>query len=240
MEPRPVQGVPSCPRFSVWKGGGFRGGVGPGRGVREAPFPRSPLPPLPKEQNRTEGAPEAGPRPLGRFAPGWPPEERRRLLGRGRMLGHTHADGMPPSEGKGPEGKEGMGPEGMGPEGMSGDGPYYRYPGAVLLPVHRVPRDYLACSLFTFSYANCCCLGLAALVFSIKSRDSKVIGDAEGAEENGKTARCLNAFALSMLIVFIITFIIVFATSIPSIYNRFLEAISDGQENGSHKPVSRN
>ncbi|KAJ4937786.1 hypothetical protein JOQ06_002651 [Pogonophryne albipinna] len=71
------------------------------------------------------------------------------------------------------------------------------------------PRDHIIWSLGSFFYSNpCCCLGLAALIYSIKARDRKVIGDMEGAQRYGSTARCLNIWAtvlvsIMVLIVFI-------------------------------------
>uniref|UniRef100_A0A803SNR8 Interferon induced transmembrane protein 10 n=1 Tax=Anolis carolinensis TaxID=28377 RepID=A0A803SNR8_ANOCA len=112
---------------------------------------------LPREQDRTEGAPEAGPRP------------------------------------------------------------------ATLVSLRRMPRDYLVWSLFTFFYGNFCCLGLAALVFSIKSRDAKVLGDVESAEEHGKTDRCLSVVALALAIVSMIVSIIVMATSMDKRNPRLID-----------------
>uniref|UniRef100_A0A3P9JF62 Uncharacterized protein n=1 Tax=Oryzias latipes TaxID=8090 RepID=A0A3P9JF62_ORYLA len=57
------------------------------------------------------------------------------------------------------------------------------------------PRDHIIWSLCCFLYSNPLCLGLAALIFSIKSRDRKVVGDLEGARHYGATARCLNIVA---------------------------------------------
>uniref|UniRef100_A0A3P9LJ27 Uncharacterized protein n=1 Tax=Oryzias latipes TaxID=8090 RepID=A0A3P9LJ27_ORYLA len=54
------------------------------------------------------------------------------------------------------------------------------------------PRDHIIWSLCCFFYFNPLCLGLAALIFSIKSRDRKIVGDLEGARHYGATARCLN------------------------------------------------
>nr|XP_060626115.1 uncharacterized protein LOC132771747 isoform X1 [Anolis sagrei ordinatus] len=213
------------------------------RGVREGSGPLSSAPvkgmgrSLGSRRDRTE---EKGrPRRVPDRWVGWR-LARVRKKGRGKM--QAQAERKPPAEAKGLGGKgpEAKGPEGKGPEGVGGDGPYYRYPGAALLPVHRMPRDYLVCSFITFSYANCCCLGLAALVFSIKSRDAKVIGDAEGAEEHGRTARCLNVFAVSMAIVSLIVSIIVLATTMAFIFSRFMDAMVDAHEHGTHKPVSRN
>ncbi|KAI4825708.1 hypothetical protein KUCAC02_021379, partial [Chaenocephalus aceratus] len=57
------------------------------------------------------------------------------------------------------------------------------------------PRDHIIWSLCCLFYSNPCCLGLAALIFSIKARDRKVVGDMEGARRYGSTARCLNICA---------------------------------------------
>uniref|UniRef100_A0A8C6X262 Uncharacterized protein n=1 Tax=Naja naja TaxID=35670 RepID=A0A8C6X262_NAJNA len=56
-------------------------------------------------------------------------------------------------------------------------------------------RDYVVWSLFSFTTCNCCCLGLFALFYSIKSRDRKVLGDPEGAANHGRTAKYLNIAA---------------------------------------------
>ncbi|NXV23066.1 IFM1 protein, partial [Cepphus grylle] len=69
------------------------------------------------------------------------------------------------------------------------------------------PRDHLAWSLCTALYANVCCLGFMALVFSIKSRDRKVLRDHSGALSYGSTAKCLNITAL-VLNIFLIALII--------------------------------
>ncbi|XP_062823588.1 dispanin subfamily A member 2b isoform X1 [Anolis carolinensis] len=121
---------------------------------------------------------------------------------------HAQAHGMQPVEGK-------------GPGGVDAPGPRYPHARATLVSLRRMPRDYLVWSLFTFFYGNFCCLGLAALVFSIKSRDAKVLGDVESAEEHGKTDRCLSVVALALAIVSMIVSIIVMATSMAYIYNRF-------------------
>uniref|UniRef100_A0A3Q2NU84 Dispanin subfamily A member 2b-like n=1 Tax=Fundulus heteroclitus TaxID=8078 RepID=A0A3Q2NU84_FUNHE len=66
-------------------------------------------------------------------------------------------------------------------------------------------KDHLVWSLCSFVYANVCCLGLAALVFSVKARDQKMVGDLAGAQSYASTARILNIVAtvLISLIVFI-------------------------------------
>ncbi|NXL81027.1 IFM1 protein, partial [Leptocoma aspasia] len=72
------------------------------------------------------------------------------------------------------------------------------------------PRDHLAWSLFTTLYGNFCCLGLLAFVFSVKSRDRKVLGDYSGALSYGSTAKYLNITALVInTVIVVITITIV-------------------------------
>uniref|UniRef100_A0A3B3CVI3 Uncharacterized protein n=1 Tax=Oryzias melastigma TaxID=30732 RepID=A0A3B3CVI3_ORYME len=72
------------------------------------------------------------------------------------------------------------------------------------------PRDHIIWSIFCFFYSNPFCLGLAALVFSIKSRDRKMVGDLEGARHYGSTARCLNIAATIIVCITALIVIIVF------------------------------
>ncbi|XP_077374217.1 dispanin subfamily A member 2b-like isoform X2 [Festucalex cinctus] len=84
------------------------------------------------------------------------------------------------------------------------------------------PRDYIIYSLFSFVYmGNPFCLGLAALIFSIKARDRKVVGDIEGAKKHASTAKYLNIaasiiFGILVLIV-IITYSVVLDRAIRGI-----------------------
>ncbi|NWR22263.1 IFM1 protein, partial [Emberiza fucata] len=71
------------------------------------------------------------------------------------------------------------------------------------------PRDHLVWSLFTTVYGNFCCLGLLAFVFSVKSRDRKVLGDYSGALSYGSTAKYLNITALVINIVIVVIVIVV-------------------------------
>ncbi|XP_039663597.1 dispanin subfamily A member 2b-like isoform X3 [Perca fluviatilis] len=85
------------------------------------------------------------------------------------------------------------------------------------------PKDHIIWSLCCFLYSNPCCLGLAALIFSIKARDQKVAGDLEGARHYGSTARCLNIwatvlFSISVLITIIIVTVILVQLSNYSSY----------------------
>ncbi|XP_070828732.1 interferon-induced transmembrane protein 1-like [Chaetodon trifascialis] len=72
------------------------------------------------------------------------------------------------------------------------------------------PKDHIIWSLCCFAYSNPCCLGLAALIFSIKARDRKVVGDLEGARHYASTARCLNIVSTVLApIIFIISLIVI-------------------------------
>ncbi|XP_078507167.1 uncharacterized protein LOC144767643 [Lissotriton helveticus] len=70
-------------------------------------------------------------------------------------------------------------------------------PGVVVAPVPSYHRDCLGYSIFTMI---CCCLpiGIAALVFSIKTRDANSRGDVGMARSNSTTALILNHVALGI------------------------------------------
>ncbi|CAI9546632.1 unnamed protein product [Staurois parvus] len=79
-----------------------------------------------------------------------------------------------------------------------------------ILPEIPPVRDHVLWSMFNTMYMNIFCLGLLALVFSIKSRDRKQLGDRSGAISYGSTARCMNIAATSLSILFCLaTFIMV-------------------------------
>ncbi|XP_026221864.1 dispanin subfamily A member 2b-like [Anabas testudineus] len=74
------------------------------------------------------------------------------------------------------------------------------------------PKDYIIWSLCCFVYSNPFCLGLSALIFSIKSRDRKAAGDLEGARHYGSKALQLNIAATivgSILVLFMIITLVV-------------------------------
>ncbi|XP_032646169.1 dispanin subfamily A member 2b-like [Chelonoidis abingdonii] len=79
------------------------------------------------------------------------------------------------------------------------------------------PRDHIIWSIFSFLYVNFCCLGFMALVFSIKARDRKVVGDHSGASSYGSTAKCLNIMALVLSLLFLILIIILVATGVIAV-----------------------
>ncbi|XP_066467272.1 dispanin subfamily A member 2b-like [Tiliqua scincoides] len=79
-------------------------------------------------------------------------------------------------------------------------------------------KDYVLWSLCSFGIWNACCLGFAALVASVKSRDRKVVGDVEGASYYGKRAKCLNISAVILSVLFVVIFIVLIATgNLPSV-----------------------
>ncbi|XP_034541150.1 interferon-induced transmembrane protein 3-like [Notolabrus celidotus] len=100
-----------------------------------------------------------------------------------------------------------MHPEGVPLQGMGYAG-YPAQPGGPTM-VHSTtvniitepPKDYIIWSLCCFVYSNPFCLGLAALIHSIKSRDRRGAGDLEGARYYASTARNLNIAATVLVAV---------------------------------------
>ncbi|XP_062895189.1 dispanin subfamily A member 2b-like [Mobula hypostoma] len=80
-----------------------------------------------------------------------------------------------------------------------------------VIPVH----DHLPWSIFNLFYMNFCCLGLTAMVYSIKSRDRKVVGDIEGARQYGSTARSLN---IAATVIGVISVVIILAVIIAQMH----------------------
>ncbi|XP_007429515.1 proline-rich transmembrane protein 1-like [Python bivittatus] len=99
--------------------------------------------------------------------------------------------------------------------------PYYGSPGSAYPPQMSQPQqtviitpvypssapDYLAYSIFTML---CCCLplGIAALVFSIQTRDANHSGNSMAAQRNSKMARNFAHAALGVGIFLIIVYIV--------------------------------
>ncbi|XP_057693095.1 dispanin subfamily A member 2b-like [Corythoichthys intestinalis] len=70
-------------------------------------------------------------------------------------------------------------------------------------------RDHIICSLCSFVYmCNPLCLGLLAVIHSIKARDRKVIGDLEGAKTHATIALYLNIAVFVILGLFVLSGII--------------------------------
>ncbi|XP_022611971.1 dispanin subfamily A member 2b-like [Seriola dumerili] len=74
------------------------------------------------------------------------------------------------------------------------------------------PKDYIIWSLFSLVYSNPFCLGLVALIYSVKSRDRKVAGDLEGARSYGTSARFLNIVAIVLSATGFLMFIVIYCT----------------------------
>ncbi|KAF4081012.1 hypothetical protein AMELA_G00155890 [Ameiurus melas] len=99
-----------------------------------------------------------------------------------------------------------------------GDG---RGPGTVVVVMPQHPPDYVVWSIASFIYGIPCCLGLVALIFSIKSRDRKMMGDLNGAKDYGSKAFCLNGVTLALTIVIIIIIILATVLAGPGRPNRY-------------------
>ncbi|XP_015257831.1 PREDICTED: dispanin subfamily A member 2b-like [Cyprinodon variegatus] len=80
---------------------------------------------------------------------------------------------------------------------------------AIKIPAEP-PRDHFVWSLFNFFYGNLCCLGLVAVVFSVRARDWKVLGDLNRARSSASTARNLNITATVLLILAVVLYIATF------------------------------
>ncbi|KAE8607069.1 hypothetical protein XENTR_v10010989 [Xenopus tropicalis] len=75
---------------------------------------------------------------------------------------------------------------------------------ATELPV----RDHLVWSIANTFCMNVCCLGLIAILFSVKSRDQKLIGNRTRAQNYGSIALALNITATVIYGIVIISLII--------------------------------
>ncbi|XP_039391634.1 interferon-induced transmembrane protein 1-like [Mauremys reevesii] len=84
-------------------------------------------------------------------------------------------------------------------------------------PYQPPPRDHIIWSIFSTLYVNFCCLGFMALVFSVKARDRKVVGDHSGASSYGSTAKCLNIMALVLSLLLLILIIILVTTGVIAV-----------------------
>nr|XP_028598403.1 trafficking regulator of GLUT4 1-like isoform X2 [Podarcis muralis] len=122
-------------------------------------------------------------------------------------------------------------PPGPAPQAGYGAMPYYGPPGAGsnLGPVLQPPQavyvtpvqptnepDYLIYSIFTML---CCCLplGIAALVYSIQTREANFAGNAASAKRNSRMARLFGHIALGIglgcLVIYIIIVVVVSTTA---------------------------
>ncbi|XP_060758778.1 interferon-induced transmembrane protein 3-like [Neoarius graeffei] len=81
--------------------------------------------------------------------------------------------------------------------------------GTVVVSMPEHPPDYAVWSICSFIYGNPCCLGLIALIFSMKSRDRKMVGDMTGAKTYSSKVCLLNGIGLALIIISTIIFIVV-------------------------------
>ncbi|XP_078537405.1 interferon-induced transmembrane protein 1-like [Lissotriton helveticus] len=96
---------------------------------------------------------------------------------------------------------------------------------------HNPPRDHLIWSVFNTIYMNFCCLGCMALVFSVKARDRKVVGDMNGAQSYGSTAKCLNIAALVLTLLLFILIIVLIATGVIALTQMVRQLMDQGNPN---------
>nr|XP_060639829.1 trafficking regulator of GLUT4 1-like [Anolis sagrei ordinatus] len=110
--------------------------------------------------------------------------------------------------------------------------PYYNPPGARINsePVFQSSQtivthgqtisepDYMAYSIFTIL---CCCLplGIAALVYSVKTQEANRVGNKISAQKNSRLARNLAHTALGIGLTFLIVYIILFVINSTKIRN---------------------
>ncbi|XP_076869049.1 uncharacterized protein LOC143519475 [Brachyhypopomus gauderio] len=82
-------------------------------------------------------------------------------------------------------------------------------------PLGQPLPDYLGYSIFTLL---CCCLplGIAALIYSINTREANMSGNRGQAERSSRLARILNHTALGIGIAIIIIYVVVVATTVLS------------------------
>ncbi|CAL9696515.1 unnamed protein product [Knipowitschia caucasica] len=87
----------------------------------------------------------------------------------------------------------------------------------LLEEVREMPKDHVLWSFICCLYFNPFCLGLAALIYSVKARDKKVVKDIEGARSYGDTVKSLNIISTILACLSIVIVIIVFAVVFTSL-----------------------
>ncbi|XP_053576492.1 dispanin subfamily A member 2b [Bombina bombina] len=102
----------------------------------------------------------------------------------------------------------------------------------VTISANEIPvRDHLVWSIFNMFYMNFCCLGLIALVFSVKSRDRKLFGDRNGAVSYGSTSRSLNIAATVLSVLFFVILFILVVTGVIGMANQVHKQYNTNFEN---------
>ncbi|RXN20635.1 synapse differentiation-inducing gene protein 1-like [Labeo rohita] len=142
---------------------------------------------------------------------GWNTSEKAKLLQPGPPPYQDHLSHPPPGNFPSTSGYQA---QQYGASAPYGQGPYPGHPAVTVQPavyVTAVPLmyplpDYLGYSIFTML---CCCLplGIAALVFSLSTRNANMSGQQQLAETNSKMALNLNHTALGIGIVIMVLYI---------------------------------
>ncbi|KAM5138656.1 interferon-induced transmembrane protein 1-like [Mantella aurantiaca] len=101
--------------------------------------------------------------------------------------------------------------------------PTYYPPAAVVTIVedNSVIKDHILWSIFSTLYMNCCCLGFIALVYSVKSRDRKMVGDRNGAKSHSSTAKKLNITTTVITLLWFLLMIILMASGVLAANNYY-------------------
>ncbi|XP_068168127.1 interferon-induced transmembrane protein 3-like [Antennarius striatus] len=81
------------------------------------------------------------------------------------------------------------------------------------------PKDHVVWSIFNLVHFNPCCLGLVALIYSIRARDRKWVGDVEGARTYSKSARCYNIWATALGAVVFVIGVVILAVRLSTMYS---------------------
>ncbi|MBN3326645.1 IFM5 protein, partial [Atractosteus spatula] len=83
----------------------------------------------------------------------------------------------------------------------------------------KPPKDYLIWSICNTLYVNFCCLGFLALVYSVKARDQKVLGDLKAARDFSNKAKWYNILASGWNVIIPLLIIVLFVTGIVHLAN---------------------
>ncbi|XP_042521472.1 interferon-induced transmembrane protein 1-like [Dipodomys spectabilis] len=87
----------------------------------------------------------------------------------------------------------------------------------IKMPSEVSTPDHVVWSFFNTLFMNTCCLGFIAYIYSVKSRDRKMVGDIVGAQAYASTARILNVCALIINILAALILIITLAVNAAAV-----------------------
>ncbi|KAK1159880.1 dispanin subfamily A member 2b-like [Acipenser oxyrinchus oxyrinchus] len=94
------------------------------------------------------------------------------------------------------------------------------YSPATVIEVGQDPtlvKDYVVWSIFNLVNMNCCCLGLVALFYSVKSRDQKHLKNLTRARDYGETAKRLNIASTVISAIAIVIILAIYVTTIIAV-----------------------